>query len=618
MFKKNTLYPLLLLVGLLIPFQLAAVYPYVFRTDGGFNKINLDSKEVVLKHTVKDGSMTVFIDNEEVSVSAVDRISFRKTDIPTFHFNFFENKELQWVESKTNYIPADLDIEGGGLLNDEFGLGVFVKSRGNTTWYMPKKPMRMKFSYKISVCGFPLTKNYVLIANYVDPTHMRNAVALWLARRLGLKFTNHTMPCHAYANDVYAGLYLFTEKIGINSASVDIDERTGVLLELSSEFDEPYKFRSSIYNLPVMVKDPDFDELFDEYPMDMSPADRISLWKQDFENAERLVADGHGDEVFDMQSAVDYYLVMNFAKNNEIGFPKSVYVFKEALGVNNKYVFGPVWDFDVAFNFTYSGTPGDINQPVGDVKCFNLLEKLKEHPVFQELYKARLIELRDVIYPELKDWCKDYADQIAPAARLDGIRWPLDVSVGSWGWRVSPFDTRKRVSELMEWMDARVKYLSGENVENATDSNVPSSSQSKVNELTGLVDKRYIKINTYTSEPVYVEIVDGMEVRLTSDMAFISDNNESLSYQVSEISNIQYVTPQSMVEDVAIGEAAWSASTSGGVLHISASSPVAVSIFSVSGALLRSMSLEGEVSVEDLPTGIYIVTGAGQSKKVAL
>ena len=29
-----------------------------------------------------------------------------------------------------------------------------------------------------------------------------------------------------------------------------------MLFELSTEFDEPYQFRSAVYDLPVMVKDP--------------------------------------------------------------------------------------------------------------------------------------------------------------------------------------------------------------------------------------------------------------------------------------------------------------------------------------------------------------------------
>lgn len=36
--------------------------------------------------------------------------------------------------------------------------------------------------------------------------------------------------------------------------------------ELSTEFDEPFKFRSDLWNLPVMVKDPDLSEIAEDNP----------------------------------------------------------------------------------------------------------------------------------------------------------------------------------------------------------------------------------------------------------------------------------------------------------------------------------------------------------------
>ena len=102
--------------------------------------------------------------------------------------------------------------------------------------------------------GFGKMKNYVFLANYYDGTAVKNELALWLGRRIGVRFPNHTLPCELWFNGRYKGLYQITEKIGISGASVDIDEETGMLFELSTEFDEPYQFRSAVYDLPVMVR----------------------------------------------------------------------------------------------------------------------------------------------------------------------------------------------------------------------------------------------------------------------------------------------------------------------------------------------------------------------------
>ena len=43
---------------------------------------------------------------------------------------------------------------------------------------------------------------------------------------------------------------MLTEKIGINGASVDIDETTGILFELDTNYDEEFKFYSKRFGLP--------------------------------------------------------------------------------------------------------------------------------------------------------------------------------------------------------------------------------------------------------------------------------------------------------------------------------------------------------------------------------
>lgn len=432
-------------------------HPYLYRHDGGFHKI--DPTDFTLTHKIEGTDTIVCFNGEEVPLSAIDRLDFRQTDIPTLRFTFPDNPDLKWVTSKVDYIPAILNIDGNGMVEDMENLTLSVRGRGNSTWGMNKKPMRMKFDSKTSICGFTKAKNYVLLANYIDPSHMRNALALWFARRLGLTFTNHTLPVNVYVNDSYRGMYLMTEKIGINKASVDIDETTGMLFELGKEFDEKYKFKSAGYDLPVMVKDPDFDELYEDDPEGMTPEERLAIWREDFENAESLASEGRGDEAFDLQSAVDYFLVMNFAANDEIGFPKSVFLYKENLSPESLYHFGPVWDVDVAFNFYTSESSDSMRSPEHNLWAFGLLWDLYDMPQFQELYLQRLKELREEIYPEMMQWIREYAYTIEPGAKLDGQEWNVSHAQGSWTWHHPSTDTDRFVGELTEWVEARIKHL---------------------------------------------------------------------------------------------------------------------------------------------------------------
>lgn len=329
-----------------------AQYPFIFRNDGNFNRIDL-ADEVILHHNISPTDSILTVGSEEIPLGAIDYIDFRQTDIPTLRFTLPDHPDYDWAKDKTIYLDATLDIDGCGMVDDAEGLQLMVRGRGNTSWAMRKKPLRLKFEKKTSICGLQKAKSYVLLANYLDHTHMRNAAGLWVARRLGMEFAVNAVPCNVYFNGKYCGLYLLTDKIGTTKASVDIDENTGILFEASVEFDEDYKFRSSM-NLPIMVKDPDFDKLYAADSTGLTPDERLALWADDLNRAEQKIADNKGDEAFDMASAADYFLTMNFCNNSEMGYPKSVYFYKHDLNPESLYRFGPVWDLDVAFNIVTS------------------------------------------------------------------------------------------------------------------------------------------------------------------------------------------------------------------------------------------------------------------------
>ena len=90
-----------------------------------------------------------------------------------------------------------------------------MKGRGNSTWGYPKKPYRLKLNKKAEICGLGKAKNYVLLANHLDPTLMLNSVAFKIGRLLELPFTNHAIPVDVVLNGIYKGSYLLTEQIEV-------------------------------------------------------------------------------------------------------------------------------------------------------------------------------------------------------------------------------------------------------------------------------------------------------------------------------------------------------------------------------------------------------------------
>lgn len=302
----------------------------------------------------------------------------------------------------------------------------------------------------------------MLLANFIDPTLMRNAVAMWLARKLDVPFANTMLPCHVVINGHYAGAYTLTEKIGINSTSVDIDENSGILFELSSEYDEKYKFRSALNGHPVMVKDPDFDELYEENPDGPDPQERLALWQEDFNRAEALGETARGSESFDLESTVNYVLLYSIVNNSEIGFPKSLYLHKRALGEDEKYFLGPAWDFDVAFNLvTPDKTTGELKMTSPTVKTWfpGFIKGLWDDPAFQSLYEKRIKWVQEELLPELLDYIDSYAAVIEPSAKLNARRWPDDYFNPQWLYAYSSNDHSRHVATMRQWLIDRINFL---------------------------------------------------------------------------------------------------------------------------------------------------------------
>ncbi len=419
--------------------------------------------DVSVSHKVDvSGRSVEFISADKtiaLSANLIAGIEIAEIAVPKLYINTPDSPELEQLVEKDVYLDATIRLEGNGYVEDFEEQAVTIKGRGNSTWSMPKKPMRLKFSKKQSLAGLKSSKNFVLLANFVDCTLMRNVVAMKIGQLLGVEYANHMVPCEVVFNGHFLGSFTLTEKIGINSSSVDIDETTGMLFELSTEYDETYKFRSEIYDLPVMVKDPDLDEIVEENPTLGTASDLFEKWRVDFNEAERLAASGKSAEAFDIESFVNYLLVYDLCGNSEIGFPKSVYIHKEQIGSETLYKAGPMLDFDVAFNksrlidgkLEYS----DFNDALWVNSLFDDITSTNE---FKTLYKERLATYKADLFPQLLDFFDEYFALIKPSAKLNGQLWgDYDLE---WNYAQCSFNHEEHVAQLRQWIINRLNYLS--------------------------------------------------------------------------------------------------------------------------------------------------------------
>jgi hypothetical protein len=301
---------------------------------------------------------------------------------------------------------------------------------------------------------------------------MENTIAFWIARRLGMPYTNHSVPVMIYFNGDFKGAYMATEKVGINAGSVNIDESTGILFELDSHYDEEYKFmyewstRYRKYSIPVMVKDPDLNEVAAElYPDSTATADDLfAAWKADFSDfADAVVSSTSATDLspyVDLESVANYLLVCCICRNPELAHPKSVYIYKD--NADDVYHLGPVWDFDWAFSFSGSGHSWNPNLRMftgnGDYSGYSFFLRFCQNAAVKKLLGEKLQKFIAEDYDDLMAFIDEYAALIEPSAKLDGVRWPTAAT--TYGIVAeSSFDFRENIASLKDWLEKHINFM---------------------------------------------------------------------------------------------------------------------------------------------------------------
>lgn len=334
------------------------------------------------------------------------------------------------ITSKTVWVKGTVEVNGQGVF-DDFSDSLYIRGRGNSTWYAAKKPYRLKFVHKQKPFGLKKSRHFVLLANEMDTTLMLNAMAFKTARLIGSAYAGHGIPVELYLNDDYCGSYLFTEQIRIGYGSVDIDEEKGVLLELDVNYDNPQQFISNTYYLPVMVHNPE------EASDSLSAAIR-NRWNE----MEVAIQAGTGIDTFiDIDALSRYMLVYDLFCNNETGHPKSVFCsYLRTANGDTPLVFGPVWDFDWSCGYLgieYFGmntfvapfeqvgfsTKVVTNYGPSKLNGYPFFSRLAEIPDVKEAFKQVWKEFLDGPYQALLTYIDHYETYAAPSFDHDAALW---------------------------------------------------------------------------------------------------------------------------------------------------------------------------------------------------
>ena len=362
-----------------------------------------------------------------------------------------ETEDFAGIRDRETEIPSHLQIYGEKAPESEV-YELTVRGRGNSSFKMPKYGLKLEFKDKVKLFGMPKNRDWALIANYGDKTHLRNYMITRLSEWLGAKYTPRMQFVEVYLNRKYMGLYLLSETIKVAKNRVNIDENDTTFLvekEDSKKFDPPYVQSDNGYYYHIKSPknpSPETEQLL---------LDHINA----FENFAMRPYRYNSDEIVDWIDLDDYllfYWVHEFSKNEDGNFARSVhFTWKKGEPIH----FGPLWDFDLAFG----NASREQNKAPEEwyIRRYRLNYYLLQNSLIDSAAVDYWKEHRET-FKELIDSVPLYRTIIDKAIENEYRRWPVMQNTENWALKDPYGSYDEAVETMIEWMNQRYRWIDNE------------------------------------------------------------------------------------------------------------------------------------------------------------
>ena len=362
------------------------------------------------------------------------------TGLPVLYVNTPKGVEITSKEdwtTKTTLTLTDAENPKWNFKDDTTS----IRGRGNSTWEQPKKPYALKLNNKTEIMGMPKHKRWVLIANYLDNSFLKNHMAFYLSEKFEMDYTVRGEFVNLVFNGVYRGLYWLGEAIKVDKKRVNIydgenemadTDDKDLLIEMDSHYDEVVKFHSSIRNMPYMIKNDDY--FYDEdnnNEMTSGGTARLERFQNKIATLENLLYPDYNTnddckvntnncsapdesyaDIIDVESWAKFWLINEVMDNTELNEPKSAYFSYQNKKEGDVFKAGPVWDFDAGATKTLTSVKLDTSI------YYNALFK---SPKFIKAVKDVWNKYSSTI--DFNTEIQTMRSKLATAAKLDSLMW---------------------------------------------------------------------------------------------------------------------------------------------------------------------------------------------------
>lgn len=442
-----------------------------------YNGAVLTSRSTAMDLT-QDATLTLKANNGSTRTVTV-HIETIGSGLPSFSLS---TSGYAAIDNTVDYKAATFSV--GDAKATVKGADCSVKGRGNTTWSYDKKGYTLRFDTKYSLLGLRESKNYVLLALHADRTLMRYRLGEYLSKAMGLEFTMGSAFVDLWLNGEYQGVYALVEKIEVEPARVNITDYVSPTVPVN-EMGYLLEFDKHLYNSTTeadrkkwtVLGNGFYDAATNEvffYSEALGghwltvrttnaknlTANHVTYIALVVETAAKALKSGDwatASKWMDVESFVNWYLIMEYLNNTDTDMESSVYMY---IDVGGKLKLGPLWDLDNCAG-NHTETVSTTAHPLYDSKdgWFSYLFKMPEAKKILRTRWAAMKKAADGIGKVIDDTAAELKD----AAALNFTRWDiLGTALAGQPAAVAKADTYdKQVAYLKNYLAERKTALDG-------------------------------------------------------------------------------------------------------------------------------------------------------------
>lgn len=307
----------------------------------------------------------------------------------------------------------------------------YIKTRGNSSfYYFEKKPYQIKLHREASLLGMPSAEKWILLANSIDSTLLKNDIVLRYAQQYTSVPSVRGEYVDLYVNGNYRGNYYLCEKIEVAANRVNItnqeekpaDITGGYLVEHTEVVDEvpENSFTTDKGHCYIIVNPENATEEQKNYICSRFNEMEVAMDQEDGINPD---TGKHFSEYMDVESWAEKYMMEEVFQDPD-AVKLSAFFYKDADSVDPHIYAGPMWDYDRAMgSYGYNKYAVDMPEQVG--KCGIYVEEMMRHE-----------EVRKLVYEKFEKKMVPYVNYMASAdiyeldarieasADMNQVRWP--------------------------------------------------------------------------------------------------------------------------------------------------------------------------------------------------